>query len=148
MGTQFPRFWLLAGLLALAFPPAHGASEDIGRYTVHYVAVNSTFLNPDIASQYGIARGGRLGFINVSVLRNDPAGPTPVRADISGRKQNLLDQSEELEFVEVVEGDAVYYLGQFEFSNAEDLRFQLEIRPEGEGPTHPLEWTTKLYRDQ
>jgi hypothetical protein len=47
--------------------------------------------------------------------------------------------------VEVREGEAIYYLGQFEFSNAELLRFHVVVQAEGQASTCELEWTSTLY---
>jgi len=123
-------------------------SEDFGAYTVHYIAVNSTFISADIARQYDIVRGKRNAFLNISILRNnDDGSTTPVTAQVQGTKNNLLQQSSTIEFREIHEGQAIYYLGQFDFSNAEILRFKVEVQPEPSIAAHSLEWTTQLYAD-
>ena len=43
------------------------------------------------------------------------------------------------------EGEAIYYIGQFDFTNAEIVRFTLEVGPEGQEPSHTIEWSTQLY---
>jgi len=60
-------------------------------------------------------------------------------------KANFLSQNSTINFIEINEGDAIYYIGQFEFSNAENLRFNIEVQPENNGPVYPLSWTSKLY---
>ncbi len=117
-------------------------SQDFGDYTVHYIAVNSTFISPEVAERYGIVRSARNAFLNISVVKN---GSTAVSAEITGEKANFLGQNSMINFIEVSEGNAIYYIGQFEFSNAENLRFNLEVQPENSGPVYPLSWTTKLY---
>jgi len=145
--ANLPCLALVAAMLVI---PAVTQAEDqeIGEYTVHYIAVNSTFLDPDIAAQYNIVRSARRGFINVAVLHNNADGTTsPVTALVTGGKRNLLQQSSELLFQEVKEGEAIYYLAQFEFSNAENLRFTVQVQPEQAGKTYPIEWSTALYAD-
>lgn len=125
-------------------------SQEIGNYTVHYIAVNSTFISSDIARDYNIVRGNRRAFINISVLKNSQDGSnstTPVVANVSGGKKNLFGQASNIEFIKVTEGDAIYYLGQFEFSNAEDTRFEIEVQPEENGRSYTIEWTSKLYNN-
>lgn len=123
-------------------------SQTIGDYTVHYIAVNSTFISADIANEYNIARGDRRAFINVSVLKNESDGSTtPVVASISGGKKNLLGQSNNIDFIKVTEGEAIYYLGQFEFSNAENTRFEIEVQPEANGRSYTIEWTSTIYNN-
>lgn len=145
------RLVLLCQLaLALLLPAAaaHAETQTFGDYTVHYIAVNSTFITPEIARQYDIERNRRGAFLNIAVLKNNADGSTtPVTALVSGGKQNLMQQSGAIEFKEVREGTAIYYLGQFEFSNAELLRFSVDVQPEQRGPAYNIEWTTTLYAD-
>jgi len=134
-------------LLALILCGSAFAEEQtFGDYTVHYQAVNSTFLTPEIAEQYDIVRSERRAFLNVAVLRNEADGSTtPVTATLNGTKHNLLQQSEPIEFRQVREDEAIYYIGRFDFSNAEILRFTLEVHPEGQEGAHTIEWSTQLY---
>lgn len=123
-------------------------SRDFGAYTVHYIAVNSTYLNPTIAARYDIERSERTAFLNISILKNLPDGKTlAVPAEISGLKKNLLQQSAAIDFIEIKEGAAIYYIGLFEFSNAELLKFELEILPQGVNRSFDLKWDTRLYAD-
>ena len=132
-------------LLALA-SPVRAETTPCGNYTVHHIAVNSTFIQPEIAEQYGIVRASRSAFLNISVQRNETGGKTtPTTARLSGGRTNLMQQSSDIAFKEVREGEAIYYIGQFEFSNAELLRFRVEVQPEGSARACLLEWTTTLY---
>lgn len=139
---------LIAAALTLLSAFAQAEEQTFGNYTVHYQAVNSTFLRPEIAEQYGIVRSERRAFLNVAVLRNEADGKTtPVTATIHGVKHNLLQQSEAIDFALVREGTAIYYIGQFDFSDREIVRFTLEVAPEGNEPAHTIEWSTQLYRN-
>ena len=145
------KFFYKIGLFSLAafyiFPMAAQAeqSQDFGEYTVHYITVNSSFISAEIAETYGIVRSPRNAFLNISVIKNNSVSGTPVTANISGVKANFLGQNSTINFVEIREGDAIYYIGQFEFSNAENLRFNLDVQPEKNGQVYPLTWTTQLY---
>ena len=142
-------FRLLAGAALLwHMATARAEEQTFGDYTIHYQAVNSTFLTPEIAEQYDIIRSESRAFLNVAVLRNEPDGSTtPVTATLEGVKHNLLQQSEAIDFALVREGEAIYYIGQFDFSDREVLRFTLMVSPEGREPAHAIEWTTQLYRN-
>ncbi|MDT8399886.1 MAG: DUF4426 domain-containing protein [Pseudomonadales bacterium] len=145
---QFKYRFLSTLMLLLSASLQAEQAQDFGAYTVHYIAVNSTFLDPEIARQYGITRSERRGFVNISVLKNSADGNGPaVSAHIEGLKKNLLQQAQPLNFTEIREAQAIYYLGEFDFSNAETLRFELQIQPEARGPVYPLTWTTRLYSD-
>lgn len=153
VGFMYPRdLYRFASILACAFAlggtAALAEEETFGQYTVHYQAVNSTFLTPEIAEQYDIVRSENRAFLNVAVLRNETDGSTtPVTATLEGVKHNLLQQSEAIDFAQVREGEAIYYIGQFDFSDREVLRFTLMVSPEGREPAHAIEWTTQLYRN-
>jgi hypothetical protein len=141
-------FFVFAGVLIFAASAAQAESQDFGNYTVHYIAVGTTFLTPAIAQQYNIVRSNRRAFLNIAVIRNNPDGSTtPVPASVMGGKSNLLQQSSDIEFAEIREGDAVYYIGQFDFSNAEIIRFNVNVQPEMQGEIHEIEWSTQLYSD-
>ena len=79
------------------------------------------------------------------MIKNTSTNATPVSAEITGEKANLLGQNSAINFIEINEGDAIYYIGQFEFSNAENVRFNLEVQPENSGPVYSLTWSTQLY---
>lgn len=140
------RKLLFCALVMFGVQVVQAEEQTFGDYTVHYNAVNSTFLTPDIAAQYDIVRSERRAFLNIAVLRNESDGSTtPVSAVVSGGKRNLLQQEGAIEFKEIREGEAIYYIGEFDFSNAEILRFEIELQPEGKGPAHTIEWSTQLY---
>ncbi|MDG2090093.1 MAG: DUF4426 domain-containing protein [Gammaproteobacteria bacterium] len=147
MNSLLKKITLSFLTLCISFPvfSQSETSQVIGEYTVHYIAVNSSFISPEIAESYGIVRAPRNAFLNISVIKNTGGTGTSVTAQITGIKANLLGQNTALDFIEIREGDAIYYIGQLEFSNAENLRFNLEIQPENSTRIYPLNWTTKLY---
>tara|TARA_R110000772_G_scaffold152999_2_gene263934 strand:- start:5509 stop:5958 length:450 start_codon:yes stop_codon:yes gene_type:complete len=147
MNILFKKIGLLSIVTCcLLISAVHAEEAELaGAYTVHYIAVNSSFISPEIAAQYGIVRSPRSAFLNISVIKNTGGTGTPVRATVTGEKGNLLGQNSTIDFIEIREGTAVYYLGQFEFSNAENLRFSLEIQPENSGPVYPISYTTQMY---
>jgi hypothetical protein len=142
------RYFLWASSLMFGTSSTHAESQDFDNYTVHYIAVGTTFLTPEIAQQYNIVRSNRRAFLNIAVIRNNSDGSTtPVPATVMGSKHNLLQQSTDVEFAEIREGEAIYYIGQFDFSNAENIRLQVSVQPEMQGPVHEIEWNTQLYSD-
>jgi hypothetical protein len=142
------RYLVLASALIFTASVAHAESQDFDNYTIHYIAVGTTFLTPEIAQQYNIVRSNRRAFLNIAIIRNNADGSTtPVPATIMGSKSNLLQQTSDIEFAEIQEGDAIYYIGQFDFSNAENIRFTVNVQPEMQGVVHEIEWSTQLYSD-
>lgn len=99
--------------------------ETLGDWDVHYSAFNSTSLSPSIATQYDLTRSASKGVLNIAVLdKKTQKAQTP---GVTGQVVNPLGQIQELDFQQVTEGDASYYLAQFEYSNAETLRFTIQV---------------------
>lgn len=117
--------------------------RKLGDWEVHYVLVPTTFLNKDIAASYQIERGRDRALVNISVL--DENG-SPVVAEVTGRVTNLLSQTEELEFTEVTEGPAVYYLADVKHTDRDMLRFEVRIIPPDQ-TTQVLEFQQRVYWD-
>ena len=141
-------FILILSSLSFISLSATAASENFGDYSIYYQAVNSTFVNADIARQYGIVRSDRRAFLNISVLKNNADGTSEaVSAQVTGGKRNLLGQTGDIDFREIQEGQAIYYIGEFDYSNAEIVRFRLEVSPEGSDISHEISWKTRMYNN-
>jgi len=145
------RVLATAGRIAVAFAllvavcPLANAEQmrRLGSWEVHYVVIRTTFLTPEIAARNNIVRGPDRALLNVSVLGDDGK---PVAAVLAGTVRNLLEQSSPLEFAEVREGDAIYYLAQLRHTDRDTLRFAIDIRPP-DGTTQRLEFQQQMYVD-
>lgn len=113
----------------------------IGAYEAHYSVVPTMFLTPDVAARYGIIRGRDRALLNVSIIE---PGQGPVSAGVSGTVQDLLGQRHDLEFREVAEGEAVYYLAALRFTDGEHLKFAIEVETP-EGDRRALEFQQQVY---
>ena len=124
---------LLAGVLLL-FPLAVVAenSKDFGEYVIHYNAMATDFLPPEIARQYRITRSRNRGMINITVLKKILGSPgQPVHARVEVTAQNLAGQSRRIHTREIRDGNAIYYIGEFGVANEETLKFSVRARPQG-----------------
>ena len=132
--------WLTGATLANDRP-----FEQYGNTKIYYSVFNSSFIRPEVATAYGITRGRDRGLINISVVVDDvPAGRT---AQVSGSATNLLAQQQTLEFVEIREGDSVYYLAPFRFDKEDPLTFRIQVKT-ADQPARTLSFSRKLYHDQ
>lgn len=139
------RQWILALLLACAALPANAEQLiNIKDVEVHYSAFNSTFLTPQVAKSYKLTRNGYSAVLNISVLDTSTAGKPAVEAKLSGQVKNLIGNMRELEFSEVKEGNAIYYLAEFPISNEEDLSFDIDVNAGLKG-AGKLRFTQKFY---
>ena len=135
----------LASLLAL--PAWAGQFKTIKDVEVHYSAFNSTFLTPQVARSYELKRNGYSTIINISVLDNYQAGKPAITAKVSGSAKNLIGQTKTLEFREVKEGSAIYYLAEFPISEEENLTFNIDVNAGNKG-TGRLKFTQKFYVEE
>lgn len=117
-------------LLAASLGPALAEqSQQLGPWTVHYNAFNSTFLSPQIASQYDIRRSRLNAVLNVAV--QDAQGKAQAVA-LSGEARDLLGHVRTLSFREVREGEAIYYLAQLPFRQEDTFRFEIQLKAAGQ----------------
>lgn len=127
--------------------PEHENSRQFGDYTLHYSVFNSTFIPADIAGLYGLTRARDQVLINVTVTRTDAEGNASLGlpADVTGTASNLMQQQRELDFTEIDEGDAVYYIASLKHTDEETIRFNLSVQPEGEPRPLEVNFSRKLY---
>jgi hypothetical protein len=115
--------------------------QRFGQYELHYIVIPTTMLKPSIAAEYDISRGKDRALINVSVLNREKKA---VNAVITGDSQNLLGQLQNLDFKQVKEGDAIYYLAEIRFADQEVHRIKIEASaPDGKSTL--LKFNQKLY---
>lgn len=139
---------LFLTLAALAGSAQAEQVQRFGPYLVHYNAFNSTFLHPSVAGQYGLSRSKYQGVLNIAVRKdNATGGDAAVKANLSGRVRNDIAQSRDLEFRQVEEGEAVYYIANFSHGEHEKLDFDIELQPEGRGERQKLKFSHEFFAD-
>ncbi|RLQ20924.1 DUF4426 domain-containing protein [Seongchinamella sediminis] len=140
---------ILFTVIALQVAPAQAQqSQSYGPYELHYSVVNTTFIEPEVAAAYGIVRGKDRAILNLSVREKLPEGGDVGRPmQLKGSTRDLLQKQEELEFQEVREGPAIYYIAEIRFLNEEHRFFEIFFRPEGATETYTFELKHKMYED-
>ncbi|WP_394128967.1 DUF4426 domain-containing protein [Shewanella maritima] len=118
--------------------------QSIGKYDIHYMAIDSTFLTPEIAKHYGLTRSQYNGIINISVLDTSKEGNPSAAVEIHGVAKNLLQASQTLTFKEIREGGAIYYIAELPFRDEQQTNFSISIRRGNELNTR-LEFSHKFY---
>lgn len=115
-------------LTTAAAPVAADNSKDLGKYVVHYNAIPTTLLSSQVAKTYGITRSKFHGMVTVSVLEKQAGARTqPIAANILGYAKNRHNQLTQLEWQEIQEQKAVYYISEFAITGGETLDFSLVI---------------------
>ena len=122
-------------------------SERFGPYELHYSVVNTTFLAPEVAATYGIVRGEKRAILTLAVREHLDDGSSETRTTLlQGRTWDLI-QNQELDFLEIREGQAVYYIADFKFINEEWRFFEVDFRPEGADETYTFKFKHQLYTE-
>ena len=110
----------------IAFATTQGGQfQQSGRYQIHYMALSTTFLTPEVSKNYGIKRSRYNAFVNISILDTLQPGNPAVRGQVTGKAINLTGNTKTLKFKEIIEGDAIYYIAQLPFRNEE--RFTISV---------------------
>jgi hypothetical protein len=136
-------------ILALAFFSLTSyaeSSKEFGDYVIHYNAFRSDTIPPEVAKQYGLTRANNRVLINIAVLKkvmNTTGKPT--KSTVTGSASNLTGQLKQLEFKEIDEGTAIYYLADTKISDGEFLKFDIKITPEGETRTASLTFDKRFF---
>ncbi|QKV66824.1 DUF4426 domain-containing protein [Pseudomonas sp. 43A] len=98
--------------------------ETFADVTVHYNTFNSTFLQPDIAKAAELIRSKNQGVINVSVIKDGK----PLVANVTGTVKDLTSQSVPLNFKQVTEQGAIYYIAQYPVPQQETRTFEIKVQ--------------------
>lgn len=133
-------------LLYIPFALAQNEYEiSFGNYIVNYNTFPSTVLEPDIAKAVGIKRSDSRGAMTISVRhKTEGIEIKPAKAAITATATNLIGQIRKLEFKEVKEGNAFYYIGDFSIARNEALTFTITLLPEGEAQRHEFKFTRQF----
>lgn len=137
----------VGALLAIvALPTRAENSQDFGDYVVHYNALTTDFLTPQVAKHYGISRSKNRGMLNVSVLKKNLGVPgQSVKANVSASATNLNAQTKPMQMREISEGPAVYYIAEFPVSDRETLDFTVNVTPQNGGESMSVGFRQQFF---
>jgi hypothetical protein len=116
--------------------------QQFNKLEVHYMALPSTFIQANIATQYSIKRSSNNGLLNISILDN-AQNKKAISAQLTGTGKNLIGQTYQLQFTEIKEGEAIYYLAEYPYTNEEIVNFEINIKTEATSNT--LKFQHKFY---
>lgn len=124
-------------------------SQQFEDYTIHYNALNSSLIPPEVAKANGIRRSGSRALINVSVFKNtEDQSSMAVKATLTVSGRNLTGQTRKVEMREINEGaDAIYYIGEMSVSNMETFDFTVMVTPEGQSKPFNLKFRQQFYTE-
>ena len=138
----------IAGTEEVAVLPGTETFKDFGDYTVHFNALVTDQLAPDIAREYGIVRSESRIMLNVSILRKQEGGTgMPVAGAVSASAINLNGQLRGMAMREIREGEAIYYIGELAITDAETLIFTIDVTPLNEASRFTVRFKKQFFVD-
>jgi hypothetical protein len=140
---------ILTGMLAISGNTQAQQSQDFGDYVVHYNALNTNFIPPQVAQGYGIKRSSSRALLNLTILKKVMDNPgTPVSAKVTASGTNLTGQRREIEIRELKDPEgAIYYIGQFPIHNLETYNFNVEVQLESEDDPLVVKFRKQFYTE-
>ncbi|MCL7945637.1 DUF4426 domain-containing protein [Marinobacter sp. ATCH36] len=144
------HYFALVSLACLAFfaTQSHAGSKDFGEFQVHWSVFPSTFLAPEVARENNLNRSKSIGIVNISIMQEtETGGLEPVSGQVEGKVLNDVQQVKFLGFRRIQEGNAVYFIAEYQYSNAELMTFQITARPTGSSGDLPIRFAHTLFND-
>lgn len=131
-------------------PPSQDSHRDFGDYRIHFNALSTDNLAPEVAKAYNIVRSKNRAMLNVSVIRREPAGVgTPVKGRVSVRATNLTGQLKTMKLREIAEGQGgsggIYYIGEIPVADGETLIFDISVTPAGESSSYQVRFQKQFF---
>ena len=124
------------------------SSKDFGDHTVYFNALNTDQLTFDVAREYGIVRSKNRAILTVSIHRKQEDGlTTAVPAVVSASAVNDTGQLKKISLREIMEGDAIYYIGELAINHAEILIYTINVTPADEVGRFTLRFQKQFFVD-
>ncbi|MBT4239334.1 DUF4426 domain-containing protein [Oceanospirillaceae bacterium] len=146
--TTIRHLSLICGLLfaSLTLPIHAEQAIQSQNYAIHYNAFNTMIVSPEVAQTYGFTRARNRALLNISIIDNTTKEPLP--AMVTGTRTNIVGQLIKLEFIQVKEKNAIYYIAPLRFTEGEMWRFDLQIQPDLKSDAIPLKFSQSFYLEQ
>ncbi|MEJ2127568.1 MAG: DUF4426 domain-containing protein [Woeseiaceae bacterium] len=125
--------------------PAGATNQEIGDHVVHFNAMTTDQLTPEIARAYNFVRSKNRAMLNVSVV--DASSKTSVAADVTVKAVNLTGQLKNVPMRKIEEQDAIYYIGEVAVANRETLIFDISVTPDGVDKPSEVRFKRQFFTD-
>jgi DNA-directed RNA polymerase specialized sigma54-like protein len=125
--------------------PAGATNQDIGDHVVHFNAMTTDQLTPEIARAYDFVRSKNRAMLNVSVV--NASDNTSVAAEVTVKAVNLTGQLKNVPMRRIQEQEAIYYIGEVAVANRETLIFDISVTPEGADSPSEVRFKRQFFTD-
>jgi hypothetical protein len=131
-----------------AAEPPNTSMKDFGDYVLHFNAISTDALQPEVARAYNITRSKNRAMLNVSIIRKvEGTIGQSVAGSVSATANNLTGQLKNLTLRQVEEGKAIYYIGDVAVANGETLVFNIDATPINETSQFSVRFSRQFYAD-
>lgn len=131
-----------------AAEPPNASMKDFGDYVIHFNAISTDQLQPEVARAYNITRSKNRALLNVSIIKKvEGTIGQSVAGSVSATANNLTGQLKNLALRQVQEGDAIYYIGDVAVANGETLIFNIDATPINETSRFSVRFSRQFYAD-
>ncbi|MCH7696390.1 MAG: DUF4426 domain-containing protein [Proteobacteria bacterium] len=107
----------------------HEHAKTFGNYTVHVNALTTDQLPSEVARAYQISRSKSRIILNVVITQKQNGTDKPVMASVTSVARNLAAQLKNITMREIIEEDAIYYIGELSVAHGETLIFDIDVKP-------------------
>lgn len=138
----------LSLILLAAVPALAEQALDAGNYVIHYNALSTDDLSPNVATAYGIVRSKNRAMLNISIIRKvEGTTGRSVRGRVIAQVSNLTGQLKDMSLRQVTEQEAVYYIGEVDVNDGETLIFTIHVTPAGESKTYDIHFKQQFFTE-
>jgi len=129
--------------------PEHVTWKAFGDYVLHFNAISTDQLPPEVARAYNIVRSKNRAMLTVSIIKNvdDVPGVVSQAGTVTATAANLTGQLKNLTLREIREDDAIYYIGDVAVANSETLVFNIEALPENTTDRMSVRFSRQFFAD-
>lgn len=129
--------------------PEHVTWKAFGDYVLHFNALSTDQLPPEVARAYNIVRSKNRAMLTVSIIKNVEGVPGVVSQSgaVNATAANLTGQLKNLTMREIKEDDAIYYIGDVAVANAETLVFNIDAVPENQTDRLSVRFSRQFFAD-
>ncbi|MDP9141582.1 MAG: DUF4426 domain-containing protein [Pseudomonadota bacterium] len=139
---------LLALLLVLAANTAHAEQfVDLGDFRIHYAALNTTQLTPDVARKFNVQRSSKQILLVLNAQQLVGGKYESVAATASGTATTLLGHVQSLELRPIREADVHYVIASFETLEGEYMTVDARVVPAGATAPITVKFRQQFYMD-
>ena len=120
--------------------------KDFGEYVVHFSALSTNQLAPEVARTYDIVRSENKAMLSIAILRKvEGTLGKSVAGEVVARATNLTGQLKSVALRRITEGDAIYYIAEMPVANGETLIFDVDVTPEGQSSRFSFRFKQTFY---